>query len=125
MMSQNSIIFLWFKLILFKIDRIREQASSVLELYYQTQTPDIVVQIFKKKLPWGKTTQQAIRSLNSETTDKNWIRTVAVIRKFIRRLDIVIDKKKMTSFGAHSLIFLNKRNIQFVKNLRMFMKFVE
>lgn len=93
MMSQNSIIFLWFKLILFKIDRIREQASSVLELYYQTQTPDIVVQIFKKKLPWGKTTQQAIRSLNSETTDKNWIRTVAVIRKFIRRLDIVIDKK--------------------------------
>lgn len=124
MMSQNSIIFLWFKLILFKIDRIREQASSVLELYYQTQTPDIVVQIFKKKLPWGKTTQQAIRSFNSETTDKNWIRTVAVIRKFIRRLDIVIDKK-MTSFGAHSLIFLNKRNIQFVKNLRMFMKFVE
>lgn len=124
MMSQNSIIFLWFKLILFKIDRIREQASSVLELYYQTQTPDIVVHIFKKKLPWGKTTQQAIRSLNSETTDKNWIRTVAVIRKFIRRLDIVIDKK-MTSFGAHSLIFLNKRNIQFVKNLRMFMKFVE
>lgn len=124
MMSQNSIIFLWFKLILFKIDRIREQASSVLELYYQTQTPDIVVQIFKKKLPWGKTTQQAIRSLNSETTDKNWIRTVAVIRKFIRRLDIVIGKK-MTSFGAHSLIFLNKRNIQFVKNLRMFMKFVE
>lgn len=34
--------------------RTREHASSVLKLYFQTQTPDIDVRIMKKEYPEGK-----------------------------------------------------------------------
>lgn len=54
MMSQSCIICLWLNGILNKINRTREQASSVFKHYYQTQTPDIVVQVIKTEYPGEK-----------------------------------------------------------------------
>lgn len=51
MMSQNFIIFLWSNLILDKMYRIRQQASFVFKLYYQTHTLDIVELIIRKHAP--------------------------------------------------------------------------
>lgn len=79
-----------------------ELESSVLKLYFQTYTPDIVVQIIKKKrIPWRKAIQQVTDCLYREQTLKNGTRTVPVVKNFIHRLDVVIDRK-----GCHLEHFL-------------------
>lgn len=70
---------------------------------------------YEKIIPWGKPTQQATVS-NCEKIRENGIDTVAVVRNFNNRLDVVIDKKGRHLW--HSLfccVFIN--NVQFVINL--------
>lgn len=84
----------FFGWILFKINRTRGQTSFVLKLYFQTLTPNIAVRIMKKRIPWGKTTQQAADSLNSEKIWENVIRTVVIVRIFTHLINVVIDKER-------------------------------
>lgn len=56
----------------------REQASFVLKLCYQTQTPFILAQNTQKEYLGKETTQQATNSLNSEKICERGINRDAV-----------------------------------------------
>lgn len=54
MKSQSCIIYIWLNRNLMKINLTKEKTSSVFKFYYQTQTPDVDVQVIKTELPREK-----------------------------------------------------------------------
>lgn len=60
---------------------------------------------YEKIIPWGKPTQQATVS-NCEKIRENGIDTVAVVRNFNNRLDVVIDKKDVICGTLFFVVFL-------------------
>lgn len=73
---------------LFNTNRTREHSSSVLKLYSKNANS----RYSYSNIMW-KTTQPETDSLDSENIRENWIRTLAVVRNFTHRFDVVIDQE--------------------------------
>lgn len=94
------------ELIFFKIARTREKTSFVFNMYFQTQTPDVVVRIIYKEYPWGNNStnktvfkyREDLRKLDPYKWD--------VVRNFSHQIDVAIDKKDVIWTHSHFVVVL-------------------
>lgn len=123
-MSQSCIIYLRLNWIFFKMSLNREHASSVLKLFYQTQSPVMLIK-FCQKIPLKKQPikQQIlwIVKVSEKRGPVPWL----LLGILLINLTLLL-KNKRTSIYPLSLNVLCFINIaQFVNYLRMFVKFAE
>lgn len=119
-MSHKCILSLWLNWIWFKMKSEWDQGSFILKLYLQTDSIYSCT-IYEMKISWGKTTQQAADTFNSEKMWDNGIRVVVIVRNFTHPI-LTLSLIKKTSF-SFCCVFTN--NAQFVRNIWMYVKFVD
>lgn len=75
-------------------------------MYFQTQTPDVVVRIIYEEYPWGNNStnktvfkyREDLRKLDPYKWD--------VVRNFTHQIDVAIDKKDVIWTYSHFVVVL-------------------
>lgn len=126
MMAQKYITFLWLNWISFKMNRTRKQASSIKNYCFKHRTKILVVPYVKWEYP-EKTTQQATYCLKSDMLRRmepvQWLFWVILnqLTLSLKRWDHILTHHHFSSF----FFFWLKNTSQFLKNLWMFVTYVE